>query len=303
VVTVNVRKAVDSPLLKKYVPFIKLALNATQYKDFLPPGFDLFKDIDTVTSAGPISLDKDKGLAIFTGKFDVAKFQKHGEEIAKKKPKFLKITKLGDHKVWEITVSEDEDGVGTRYALLLDKNTLLVAGSKDYLNDAIAKAAGKKKTQLKKEINALLEKRDKKLTLSAVFLTGPIAKVLNNVEGVKVPEQANGLLEKLKGISAGVLLGDDLQIMVGIGTKDKETAQDMAQKVNLALFAAPFAIAQLGNQNEQFAPLVDLAKELIRATRAKSKDSSVNIKVTLSKDFFGKLEKLIKEEKKKNKDD
>jgi hypothetical protein len=305
VLTVNIRKAVDSPLLKGYVPWLKLALRATEYKDFLPAGFDLFKHIDSMTCAGPISVEKEKGLAIFTGKFDVAQFQKHGEETAKKKPKLLKITKLGDARVWEITTREGEDGSVSRYALLLDKHTLLLAGSKDYLKDALAKAAGKKKTELKKELKALLEKADQKLTVSAVFLTSPLAKVLANVEvgGMPaVPDEANGLLDKLKGISAGIMLGDDLKILVGIGTKDKEAAQDMTQKVNLALLIAPIAIGRLANQNDQLASYGKLLKEVIRATRAKRKDDTVNITLTLTKDFIKKVEKMIKEGEKKNDD-
>jgi hypothetical protein len=302
VVTVNLRKILDSALVKDHVALAKLVLqNNEHYKTFVPAGFDPFKDLDTFTSAGPITTDKDKGLVIVTGKFEVAKFHKHAEELAKKKEGLIKVTKLGNHKLWEITPKGEDESKG--YMLLLDKNTLLVSGSKDYLNEAVAKAAGQKKAELKKEMAALLKKADKKQVVSVAVLTSPIAKVLENNENIPNVEQAKGLLDKLNGITAGVTLGDEVKIEVGVGTKDKETAKEMSKKANQALLGAPLAIGFLLGQNEQLAPFVDVVKELINATKVKSSEAVLNVKVTLTKDFLKKVDKLIKEAKKKIEED
>jgi hypothetical protein len=298
VVTISVRKILDAPLVKKNLDVVKQILKGEEAQKYLKPlAFDPLKDVDTITSAGPVTMDKDKGLGILTGKFDVAKFHKRAEEFAKDKGEILKITKSGNYKVWEITPPNKNTNVQlpkTIYAVLLDKNTLVFSAGKDYINEAIAKAAGTKKTALKKELAALLKKVDKKLALSAVVLAAPIGNALENAPIPGDIDKVKEGLEKLTAISAGVQLGDDIKIQVGIGAKDKDTAKEISKKINQALLAAPLLI-QLAAGDERVAPFVDVAKDLLNAVKAKRDSNTVNITLTITKELMGKLEKAGKQ--------
>src|SRR5690348_9017765 len=83
---INVRQLLDSQLVKKHL--LDVAQEALRGNDQLQDiltdlGFDPFKDLDRVVIASPIGTEKDRGLVIVRGRFNVAKFKAKAESVAK----------------------------------------------------------------------------------------------------------------------------------------------------------------------------------------------------------------------------
>src|SRR5262249_49999066 len=134
-VTVNVRQIIDSPLVQKLgVDKFKKALNEQdEAKKLLAElGFDPLKDLDSITFALSSGSDTDKNLVIIHGKFDVAKFNAKGEEVAKDMKDALKITKVpgpgaegGKINLYEVTnVPNLPSGL---FVAVVDKNTIVAS--------------------------------------------------------------------------------------------------------------------------------------------------------------------------------
>jgi hypothetical protein len=293
VLTVNVRQLLDAPLLQKNIAELKKKLQEGEPAKILTAlGFDPLKDVETVTVAGPVSKEfLEKSLVVITGKFDVAKFQKAAEEHAKNDAEHLKITKLGNYKVWEVSGVAQPPFPDTLYATMVDKTTVLLSGNKDYLKDALAKADGKKTTELRKEIGRLLKKADLKQT--AVVLVE--AAGLANLDIPNVPEEkVKEALEKVKNLTLAVKLAKDVTIQLGIGTTGAGEAKKMAEELNKLLLLAPGLIALAGSDNPQIAPYVDVAKKLIKATKVSSKESNLVIKTVLTQDLLKDIAEAYK---------
>src|SRR5262245_10817001 len=154
-VRVNFQQMQKSELLKPYVGMLKEKLKSGEAQKHLEAlGFDPLKDLGTLTVAGPVSKDFEQHLVILTGKFNAEKFQKAAKEAAKKGgDEVLKLTKIGNYTVWEVSPPNTRAPAPSTYFItLVDENTILVTAGKKLLQDSLAKASGKKKTQLSKEI-------------------------------------------------------------------------------------------------------------------------------------------------------
>ncbi len=141
VVNVNVRQILDSPLIKKHaLEAAQEALRGNdQVQDVLKDlGFDPFKHLDRVVVATPGGTDKDRGLVIVHGRFDLAKFKTKGEQAAKDHSENLKIHKVlaGKHLVYEVNVPDMDEPL---FVALASEDTLFASPGKDYVVDALKK--------------------------------------------------------------------------------------------------------------------------------------------------------------------
>jgi hypothetical protein len=295
VLTLNVQQLLDSPLVKKEgLPKIKAELQKEKTKKILDAlGFDPLKDLTNFTVAGPVSADFEKKLGIITGKFDVDKFQKLAEEHAKNSADNLKITKEGKYKVWEVTGHEIPNFPETVYITMVDNTTVLLAGGKPYLKEALAKADGKKKTELKKEIGGLVEKVDDKQTGSLMVDAAAVA----NADFIPNIEQAAKALEQFKTFTFGVTLTKEVSIKIDLGAKSAMAARKMSKEINKGLILAPALIGVAAMQQEQLAPFVDVIKDIINGTKVIAKGESVLIRTVITQELMEKMEKAAKKAK------
>src|SRR5262249_11987074 len=179
VLSFNVRQILDAPLVQKHgVGLWKkhLASKPEVQKVLESLGFDPLKDVTTMTVAGPSAgADSDKALLIVHGRFDLAKFQATAQEAAKDMGEYLKIHKVGDTTLWEVR----EKSLGENKSVfvgLVDSTTLVASGSREYVVDAFDRAAGKKASNLNKELKELIAKADAGQSLWMVALGGPLAR-------------------------------------------------------------------------------------------------------------------------------
>jgi hypothetical protein len=93
----NVRQILDSPLIKKHA--LEAAQEALRGNDQIQNilkdlGFDPFKDLDRIQVAAPGGADKDRGLVIVRGRFDLDKFKAKAEGTATNNGENLKVHKV-----------------------------------------------------------------------------------------------------------------------------------------------------------------------------------------------------------------
>jgi hypothetical protein len=296
--TFNFRQLLDSALVKKYaLEHVKMALKQDEVQGVLGSlGFDPLKDLEMIISASPAGGDPEKGLVIITGNFDAAKFQKKAKEVARANDGILKITKQGNFHIWEVSLAglnlpnlPNVNLPAAFYVTIAEKNTVLMSASKAYLDEALDKVQGKKKTELKKEMAALLPTLNPKQTMAFLVLGSALAKADTSL----IPEQFKPVIDQLKALkslSGGIAVTDGIKMQIGLGTKDADTARQLAQMVRKGVAAAQGFVLLLAAQNEQLAPLGDIVKTI----QAKTMGPRVTISAAISKELIENAAKMAK---------
>jgi hypothetical protein len=288
--TVNLKQALESKLIPKDAiakakDWLKGQEEVQKYLTLL--GVDPFTDFESLTFASTSITEQEKGLAIIHGKFDVEKFQKTAEKVAKENEDVLKIKKIGDYKVWEISVP---NAPTSALAVIVDKTTIIVTPDEELLKEALAKAGGKKTTELKKEVAAYLKKA-KKTSLSFMVLGSVLSKA--PIPGAQA-EQAKLILDKLDLISGSVNVTDDIKIHLSVTAKDVETAALIGFGLKAGLIQAPKLIDGYADQFEKLAPFKDLIKAFIKTIKVNTKEMVVSTTATITKEMLDTLMKELK---------
>jgi hypothetical protein len=280
VVVINVNRIVEAPLFKKhFVEELRGLLKGSDdaSKILQSIGFDPLKDLSNITLAGSGVSQDAKFLAVVHGKFDPAKLEAKAEEVAKEKGDTLKILKEGGQKIYEFKPNPNEDK--PQYAAIIDKDTLVGSNDKDYVLDALAKAAGKKKSTLKKEIQALIEKADADQSL---WLAIP-GSTLGNSE-VAGDQKAKQSIEKIQSITAGITIGKDVKLGLTVAAKSADNAKELAEEIKEGLTQAKGFLAILAGNEKKLAPVVDLVGSIKVATEG----SAVTLKSEVSEELIEK---------------
>ncbi len=285
VITTNFRQILDSEFLKanpKVLNFVK-----DQIKEKLGPGaekflqdagFDLYKDLTSLTIAGPPTKDSDAFLVIIEGNFNPDKITKTAEDAAKAQGDLVKITKAGKFRVFEITAP----GEKRIYAALLNNKTMAVCSAEENMKGVLGRAAGTKKSTLKKEISSLLKATSAKQSLSFVATGSALAKLA--AEAPNVNEKLDAL-KSVEGLSGAVTIAKDLQLHLGVVTKDAATAKEFANKANTGIQFVRFLVAGLAQDDAKLQPLADAVKTL----QATAQGSNLILRGNISADNLKKL--------------
>ncbi len=292
VVNLNVRQLLDSELVKKN--FLELAQEALrgddQVQDILKDlGFDPFTDLDRILIARPTSTEKDRGLFIVHGRFDVAKFKAKAEEVAKDESEHLKIHKVlgGKHLLYEVNLPNHDDPI---YVALAGRDTLLASLGKDYVIDALKKSKDPTKPILKNtKFQALLEKLDARQSLSLAAVTTPeIKKAID-----KAPGDIKSMVEKVQAVGGGITITDEVKLELIVTTKNTADAKDLRDSAKAGLDAV-VGFASLFVQNND-SPGVELVVEFLKSLRITNKEEAVVLKGRISSDL---IEDMLKKKSK-----
>jgi hypothetical protein len=293
-VTINVKQILDSPLVQKLaVDKLKKALDdQDEAKKVLTElGFDPFKDLESITIALSSGSDTDKNLIIAHGKFDVAKITAKGEEVAKDMKDVVKITKVpgpgagaeaGKINLYEVNVPGQAQSL---FITILDKNTILASAGKDYVLDAIDKAAKRKKSELKsKELQTLLGRIDGKQSIWTAVLGSTLEK-----SPLAQDDTAKDLIAKLVDAHLGLTVDKDLKAEVSITAKNTEDAKKLDDAITDNLNQAVGILSLLAGNQPEIKPLLNVLKTI----RPSIKDKTISIQATLAGDDIEKaIEKL-----------
>src|SRR2546426_3764622 len=171
VLTINVQQILQSDLVKtnkdaleQLKGLVEQGLQAdNQAQKFLKEtGFDLFKDLHSLTFAMPPTKDPEAGFILIEGNFNVDKVHAVAEAAAKDNADAFKISRAGAHKILEIAAPTGQKV----HACLANKSLMVVAPSDAAMKDALERLAGTKKSQLKKEFQSLLQTVNAKQSIS-----------------------------------------------------------------------------------------------------------------------------------------
>lgn len=276
VVTIDVKLLLDSPIAKRNLEQVKPLLKANEnyQKTMEALGLDPFKDIETILIGAPGGDDASKAVVVVQGKFNAKKLHALAEQAASKDDGMVKIEKVGNDHIYQITAQGR--GEKPNFAALLGDTMLVGSPSRDMVVEALDKKAGKKKGELKKDLAALLAKADTKQAI--------------RFAAVDVIPQGE-LAGMVKSASGGITIGEDIKISVTLNAKDDKAATAVSEKVDEGLRQAKQFVGIFALKETKIAPLVDV----LNTFEVKAQDAVVTIKGEASKSVVEKIEKAIKE--------
>lgn len=311
VLTVNVKQVLASPaytkdLQRQVEKLLQMDAVATVLKG---SGFNPLKDVERVTQVYGRSLYPVEGkvkegtpliagtvYVIVQGNLDATRLKMLTERTGRQTP---------------MKVTEHKDGAATRWELLTggaplhvavpEKGTVIISGIVSHVTDALAKAVGKKKTQLKsKAMNDLLASLDLKASVSWVA-TGDLIFGTAASSFRAVGEKSAGIVtvthqtlgdSGITSATGSLAVADDLQGTTTLTCNDANKAGSMANDLKKYL---QFLENRLENETkedakrrEELAPLVPFLK----GTKITSKDQTVTIKARGSAQLIEVFQKV-----------
>lgn len=270
VVIINVKQLLEAPLVKDNLDTLKAMLTSAgdTQKILDELGFDPFQDVETIV----ISIDESpsKPLVLLQGKFDMAKIQTKAESAAKENSSVLTIGKAGGYTIYEVKPPDQND---TMFVALVDGATVAASPNKDYVVEVLDKKEGKKKAEIKKELQALLAKADPKQSISIVSLGGPLA-------ATGQPTAA-----KITSVVGGITITDEVKAELVLTTKNADDAKALESELKDGIDQVKALVDLTANQNKELKPLVDAVETL----KVSAQGATVNVKGHLAKDVIKKL--------------
>jgi len=291
IVTINFRQILGSEVAKANKELVDLAKQtltaklgengADKYLEKL--GFDLFKDLDSVTIASPGSKNPESLMIFIEGKFNAEKLQAAGEDAIRENADAIKAVKIGGVQAYQINPKQGEEK--PFFAGLVGNNMLVATGSKEAFADAVARNGGTRQSKLKQEFKGLLDTVNKKQSFSMVATGAALGRLL---EDAPIPnaEAAMAGLQQIEGLSVAVTVEKDVAFQLGVNTKDKATAEQFAKAGNGGLQLVKLMAEKKRTEDpDKFGPVADIAKTL----RLTSQGSNVMLRGEISFENLGKI--------------
>jgi hypothetical protein len=281
VVVLNVRQALEAPVVKKYLhEQMKAALknnaDAQPLLGLIDP--DSLKDVDRITVAVPTGgALQGKGLIIVQGRFDLANLQATVQALAQTTAITLKIQPHEKTPLYEILL--DDPPTPFVFASFLDKNVVVVSPGKSPVLEAMAKHNGKRTTKLNKDLQTLIAKADAKQHLwVAGCVAEPWKKALERVNQLKL------FAGKLESFSGGVRFTDTIKASLHLQLSDVQAAVDLRQTLEASKGLVMVVIATSKNLKD-YAPLLSDVLNALQFTQDKG---TVGIELTLPEELIEK---------------
>ena len=293
IVTVNLQQILKSEVVKANQAILDLVkAKITEKleekgvdKHLNKAGFDLYKDLTSITVAIPGGRDSGEGFIVLEGNFDADKIEAAAIEVNKDAGNNLKIIKIANVKAFEVAPKDEK----TMYVGILNANTLIACASKADFAEAVARLNGTKSASFKADaIKPLLQTVNNKQSISIVATSNVIEKLsANNPNaGGDQAKVALIVLKQMEGFSAGITIEKNIDFQVGVNTKDKDTASKFAAFSDKFIQDARGKVAKLAAQNEKLEPAVAVLQTLRAA--AQGNNLMITGQVT-----FETLEKLL----------
>lgn len=283
VISVNVRQLIESDIMKKYaLEQMKQSLQGNDAQRLLRElGLDPFKDIDRIiiTLSGKDRTDM-KLLVIVRGKFDPDKLYKTAEAQTKKDPDRFSLVRDGDDKMFKF----QPDNGNPLYGTVVDETSVVLGNDKKVIGAALAAATSTKKPTVNKDLAALIGKMDDKASIWVA------AVVKDKLDKLKLPggggaQNFQAQIPNLDTVTMVVKVTGDVNLEVGLGMKDANSADEMAKTVDDMLQTVKGALPFLAANEPKLKPLVDASKSL----KSNLKDRTVVITAKLAGDALGKI--------------
>jgi len=246
--TKGLQKTVDDLLKKEEVQAI-----------LKEAGLDPTKDIDRAVLGIVPGRDGMGGpFFVVEGRFDPDKLAAAAESLGKKIGG-IKTLEIGKVKAYEMQFGPGDPAV----IAILNKNTVILATSKEEIEQAAAKADGKQKTAFKvKELNKLIEKLDPKDALAAACVAQmPFGGTSTSNAGGIVTRTVFTLANQgIESVMASFTVTDVVTGKVTFSAKDAEGAKAMHAKFDAGLAEATAELTKVAGAMKDLEPLLEVVK-------------------------------------------
>jgi hypothetical protein len=273
VLVINLKQILASPAYTKGVKKqLEDVLARPEPQAYLKDiGFDPLKDIDRVVvctgkscwrseagggKGGP--REEEGPYFLFQGKFDAAKMKAKMAALAKEVMPKVAISDEGGHKIYRI----DPRGNGP-FAAQVDATTVVLAGKRAHVVEALAKAAGKKKTKFaSKEVPVLLKKLKPDVAIQGfaleTFVTGGRATSTDDGMGKRTFKYEQTTLggDGFKDAVLTIAVKDTLSGSVVLTVKDKARFKKLSDELNQGLDRARKSVRREAESDAKLMPLV-----------------------------------------------
>jgi|ERR1051325_1014803 hypothetical protein len=245
-------------------------------------GFDLFKDLTSITYAIPGGRPPEEGFIVLEGKFNADKIEEAAVAAAKDSPEVFRVTKIAGVKTFEISPANQKP----MYIGILDNKTMIVTADRADYTEAIARYNGTKKAAFKADvIKSLIGAVNARQSISFVATSKVLAKLAENVPNDKAKAVVAGI--EAEGYSIAITINRDLDIHLGLNAKDNETASKYGTLVNAGLKAAREKVAEKAKEDEK----AKVALDILRTIEATTKGPNLTIRGQIS---FEHLDMILK---------
>jgi hypothetical protein len=286
--TLNLKQIVNSELFqdKKVLvdtakAFVQGKLEETPLKEYFDKaGFDLFRDLHSVTITTDGSKDLDSLFIAVEGNFNTEKWVDLAKSAARDSGDVLKVTKNGNVNIFELTPRANEK---TIYAGLIGDSVLVAAPTREALNATITRVKSNEAT-LKPGFKKLLETTSNKQSFSMVTSGTGIAKGLENAPRVPGGD-IGGLLAGLDGLSFSITLTKDITFQLAGAARDEESAKQMASQGDVGLRLAKAFLTQKANEDDK----MQLATDVLNTLKITTQGSNVILRGAVTQRALDKL--------------
>ncbi len=302
VLVINVRQLLYSPAYKKGLDKeIGALLGKAEVKKVLEgTGFDPLKDVERVIVCSGKSIHntdsdfkpgrEDGPLFLFEGKFDPARITTRLNALAKEHPGMVIPSDApGGHKVYRLSSHGP-------YVAVLDKETMVLAGMKMHVLDALQKAAGKKATRfIHKDVSARL--RDLKtdvpiqgFALGQMVYTTTFSSEDDGMGKRKFKMTPVTLAERgFKGGTLTIAVKEDARGSAVLEAKDKETAKKRGEELTEGLKQGIAELRKAAARQPRVAPLV----RFLEAVTIKTSGQTITMEGKVDPDLVRSFLELV----------
>jgi hypothetical protein len=287
IVALNLGQILQSDLIKKNELIVNLVKGKIEdgldsqgvSKWFEKAGFDLFRDLSSVTIAVPGGKrDQSEAFFLLEGSFDAKKVETAATEAAKEAGETLKVIDISNKRVFEIKPKGDK----TVYAAVLDKKTLVLTSSKDDMTEAISRLGTGKKAEFKADgFKNLAGTINGKQSIGIVATSDIMAKMAEKGGEKRPAKMAGDLAEKLIGAGVTITIGKDIDFHLAANAKNKSNADTIAALARAGLEDAK-ARAEKSAKNEE--PFGAPAVEILKTVRITTDGSNLTIRGQITVD-------------------
>jgi hypothetical protein len=269
VLVISVKQLLSTPAYKKGLDKeVNALLGKAEVKKVLEgTGFDPLKDVERILVCSAKSIHNEENdfkpgredgpMVLFEGKFDPAKINARLAGLVKEHPGVLISSDApGGHKVYRI-------GTNGPFVAVLDKETMVLAGKKMHVLDALLKSAGKKTTGfVHKDMAARLKDLKTDVPIQGFALPQMVMSSEHKIENdgmgnQKVKSKLITLADRgFKGATLSITVKEDARGSVVFEAKDKETAKKRGGEFTEGLKEAVAMMRKVGDKEPRIAPML-----------------------------------------------
>jgi hypothetical protein len=248
-------------------------------------GFDLFRDLHSVTVGVPGARSPDEIFILIEGTFDEDKIETAIKEAGKEAGGGVKATKIAGAKAFEISPQDEK----TVFIGILDAKTIIACAVKSDFEEAVARMKGTKsgfKAEIMKKLASTVNAKQSISVIATTKLIGDVgAQAAENFgKAGGRAKQAAEMLKTLEGLSFALSIQKDIEFQIGVNAKDADTAKGIADLGTLALDSIKKKAADKAKEDEQ----AKTAMEILESIRITAKGSNLIIRGQLNFDTVQK---------------